>query len=118
MELVGLGLPLQGPGWTEYARVRGYVGVQVKRGRHCVHVASLKYTRNSYCACFCTPPAYLVCYQWPGPNHAHTFDLKQLLDTKQYCSDASNLLILIDIISVQKLENILYRLDGLYQTAR
>lgn len=39
MELVGLGLPLQGPGWTEYARVRGYVGVQVKRGTHCVHVA-------------------------------------------------------------------------------
>ena len=39
VELVGLGLPLQGPGWTEYARVRGYVGVQVKRGRHCVHVA-------------------------------------------------------------------------------
>lgn len=23
MELVGLGLPLQGPGWTEYARVKG-----------------------------------------------------------------------------------------------
>lgn len=41
VELVGLGLPLQGPGWTEYARVRGYVGVQVKRGRHCVHVAPL-----------------------------------------------------------------------------
>lgn len=39
VELVGLGLPLQGPGWTEYARVRECVGVQVKRGRHCVHVA-------------------------------------------------------------------------------
>lgn len=31
VELVDLGLPLQGPGWTEYACVRGYVGVQVKR---------------------------------------------------------------------------------------
>ncbi len=41
MELVGLGLPLQGPGWTEYARVREYVGVQVKKRRHCVHVAPL-----------------------------------------------------------------------------
>lgn len=41
VELVGLGLPLQGPGWTEYARVRGHVGVQVKRGRQCVNVASL-----------------------------------------------------------------------------
>lgn len=41
MELVGLGLPLQGPGWIEYARVREYVGVQVKRGGHCVHVAPL-----------------------------------------------------------------------------
>lgn len=39
MELVGLGLPLQGPGWIEYACVRGYAGVQVKRGTHCVHVA-------------------------------------------------------------------------------
>lgn len=39
VELVGLGLPLQGPGWTEYASVRGYVGVQVKSRTHCVHVA-------------------------------------------------------------------------------
>lgn len=41
MALVGLGLPLQGPGWTEYACVKGYVGVQVKRGRHYVHIAPL-----------------------------------------------------------------------------
>lgn len=34
---MGLGLPLQGPGWTEYARVRGYVGVQVNRGRQCAY---------------------------------------------------------------------------------
>lgn len=76
MELVGLGLPLQGPGWTEYSRVRGYVGVQVKRGRHHVHV---RYTRNNYCACFWTPPPSLVCYQWPGPTHVHTFDFKLLV---------------------------------------
>lgn len=29
------------PRVDSYARVRGYVGVQVKRGRHCVHVAPL-----------------------------------------------------------------------------
>lgn len=40
VEIVGLGLPLQGPGWTENARVLGggHVGVQVRRGRHCVHL--------------------------------------------------------------------------------
>lgn len=34
---MGLGLPLQGPGWTECAHVRGFV--QVNRGGQCVHVA-------------------------------------------------------------------------------
>lgn len=47
----------------------------------------IKYTRNSYCACFCTPPAYLVCYQWSDPNHVHTFN--PLLDTNLFCSHAS-----------------------------
>lgn len=76
MELVGLGLPLQGPGWTEYARVRGYVGVQVKRGTHCVHVAPSDVLKNSCCARFGTPPAFLVCYRLSGLSHVYTF--KQL----------------------------------------
>lgn len=70
MELVGLGLPLQGPGWTEYARVRGYVGVQVKRGRHCV--PPLDVLEIAIVHVFWTPPASLVCHKWSGPKHVHT----------------------------------------------
>lgn len=37
------------------------------------------YTRNNDCACFRTPPASLVCYQWSGPTHLHTFRFELLL---------------------------------------
>lgn len=72
MELVGLGLPLQGPGLTDYACVRGYVGVQVKSERHCVHVAPLDILERAIVHVFATP-ASLICYQAPGPNHTHPF---------------------------------------------
>lgn len=55
VERVDLGLPLQGPGWTDYACVQGYVGMQL-------HVIPLDlYTGLSWCVCFCTTlPAFVV----------------------------------------------------------
>lgn len=38
VELVGLGLPLQGPEWTVYAHVRGRGCAGEEKGRHCVCV--------------------------------------------------------------------------------
>lgn len=70
MELVGLGLPLQGPVWTEYARVRGICGCAGEERETLCACSPMRDTRNSYGACFWKPPASLVCYQQFGPNHA------------------------------------------------
>lgn len=59
----------------------------------------IRYTRNGYCACFWTPPASLVCYQWSGPNHVHTLQILNHYLATNAC--LSNGIILIDIISIQ-----------------
>lgn len=63
MELMGLGLPLQGPGWTECACVR-----VVREGRY-LHGAPPDGLERGGCACFWTPAASLVRCQQPGPDH-------------------------------------------------
>lgn len=73
----------------------------------------IRYTRNGYCTCFWTPHASLVCYQWSGPNHFHTF-----FKLETIIRQLSSSLDFNDTINIYKLENILYRLDGLHQTAR
>lgn len=63
---MGLGLPLQGPGWTEYARVRGMCGCAGEKRETLCACSPITYTRNSCRACFCTPPASPVSYQFSG----------------------------------------------------
>lgn len=56
---MGLGLPLQGPGWTESACVRGggYLHQRPPGG-----------LARGLCACFWSPAASLACRQQPGAD--------------------------------------------------
>lgn len=55
-----LGLPLQGPGWTDYPCVQGYVGMQL----HVILLDTVYWT-ELVCVFLHNSPS-ICCYQQPG----------------------------------------------------
>lgn len=61
VEIVGLGLPLQGPGWTENARVLGGAcGCAGEERKTLCAFRPFKCTRNGSCSCSWTLTAVIL----------------------------------------------------------